>query len=80
MIEWKLNVGTLIHLMVLVVSMVGIYWRLRELIFALHRQNQETIHDLTAVVGAMDVKVNSLWKWWEGRLERRPMPRGGADC
>lgn len=70
MIDYSISVGTLLHATLLIVTIVGVYWKLRELIFTLHNANRQDIGDLKEAVSVMKSKVDSIWEWFVSRLER----------
>ena len=59
-IDWKISIGTLLHLIVLSVVLVGCYWRMRELVFRLHNiamnKIQELHADNVAKISALEVR------------------------
>ena len=58
----------LLQILLMVIVAVGLYWKLRELIFKLHAENRERFAELEA-------KVNAVYTWWRGFTERRDSNR-----
>lgn len=45
----QISLGTILHLVVLVVTLVGVYWKMREFVKDLHAENRQAL---------MEMKVN----------------------
>ena len=56
--------GTLIHLVVLIVALVGVYWKTRELIFSLHNQMIQRI-------AGVEAQVTMMYEWWRDYVKQR---------
>lgn len=67
----KISFGLLIHLFGSIVTLVGVYWKMRELVFKLHTDNLARLAEVAASVKTMEAKVESLWDWFTNHLERR---------
>ena len=56
--------GTLIHLTVLLIALIGVYWKTRELIFKLHNQMVERI-------SGVETQVTMMYEWWRDYVKQR---------
>lgn len=78
-IDTSISIGAAINAILLIVTLAGIYWKMRELVFKLHGEALRHIDDLHAENSvrliALETKVGSIWSWWTQRLERREQER-----
>lgn len=72
---WFGSYGLVLHLIGSIVTLVGIYWKMRELVFKLHTDNLARLAEVAAAVKTMEAKVESLWEWFTTHLERRHLDR-----
>lgn len=60
---WESRIGLVIQLALTLVAVVGLYWKLRELIFKLHGENQQHIATINA-------RLEPLWDYFTHIAER----------
>lgn len=70
-----ITIGVLIHGALLIVTLIGIYWRMRETVFRLYNDSRSEMMKLHADtkedIAQMTTKIDAIWEWWLNRQERR---------
>lgn len=66
-----INYGTIIAVVSILGTLIGFYWKTRELIFKLHAENLQAQAKMQASLDAMEVRVSTMWRFFENDMERR---------
>lgn len=75
--DWTISVGTIIHAIIIVSTLLGLYVNLRVWMRGVDLQLkaiprlEEKVDTIGEVVPVLVTKVESLWEWFTTRLERR---------
>lgn len=61
---WHVSFDALLQIVGFIAVMIGLYWRMRELVFKLHNDNSQRMTGI-------ETKLDVLYKWWQQYIERR---------
>ena len=60
-----ISLGTILHLVALLVTLVAVYWKMRELVFRLHNEALAKMNELHAVTNdrltTLETKMDTIW-------------------
>ena len=64
-----ISLGTILHLIVLVVTLIAAYWKMRELVFKLHNEALAEMNRLhgenVSRLQSLETKMAALWDWFK---------------
>lgn len=69
--DWRISVQDLASALGLIITLVAVYWRMRELIFKLHNENKTSISTISSEINEVNTKIEPIVDWWNNRQERR---------
>lgn len=69
--DWRISVQDLASAIGLIVTLIAIYWKMRELIFKLHNENKASIALISSEIAEVNTRIEPIVEWWNNRQERR---------